>query len=719
MVSEITYKGAQLSQDSLALANMLVSDEEGLVFDPTGDDMEVTAEASITGQPTESNTILWDAVDIDLLTQFVGDPANLYTNILTVNQANCGADGNTNGFTAHNGAVISSSNAWAPQGSRSIKVVTDSSQTDQGVQTTSNAIIPGVDWTEQVRVKGVGSFYIILIELDSSNTYISQTSITGTISAQEAEKTFTVTRTMGSTAAYAQLAVRAVGTVTTTFYIDEAMINQGSVAYDWIRGQTSAPTTDFELVLNLLGITCNGDINLVGEQVLTPTSISSTETAKRISYDLLKSACEPHFYQDTITITPPGKIRVNLPMRALNYESFSLVRNWLSGWPKRKAFPLMGDTVTLPSYAVGPITIPYVSGMNTNFSDIRFTGLDGQTILDYWLESYTAGSTSTFYIRTPSLTSKLTRNVYVCYGNTSAINVGDGNKVFPFFDDFKDNAIDTTKWTSVLTSGVTIAETNQEIQITGNGTGRSYLRTAKWYTSPFTFEFIGKRSSTGSVECVVGFSGSAGSSSIHYAPYNGYHIWFDGTTAAIDEYINGVSTNRASVSFSYNTNYQKVTVYNKSDGVSVYVNGSWVMSYYPNTTFKVGYCALTNGYSASGVSAYYNNVRVYQYGAPSTGSLGSEESTITVLPDTYGPEQTYIDFTVPSDWSAKSYARLVSCKNGGFDGATRSIPLSTGGQASLGFDGLDQYIALRVNPVITANNDYAVSIPQIKFSYEA
>jgi hypothetical protein len=74
-------------------------------------------------------------------------------------------------------------------------------------------------------------------------------------------------------------------------------------------------------------------------------------------------------------------------------------------------------------------TTDFVTGMNTDFSDIRFS--DGtDTILPYFPDSITDSTTASFYVR---LTAS--NILYLHYGNASASSEGNGHDVFPIFSD--------------------------------------------------------------------------------------------------------------------------------------------------------------------------------------------------------------------------------------------------------------------------------------------
>ena len=79
------------------------------------------------------------------------------------------------------------------------------------------------------------------------------------------------------------------------------------------------------------------------------------------------------------------------------------------------------------------VTVPYSAHMKTDFGDIRFTGTDGTTAYNYWMESKADGSSAIFWVNVPSAGTTLFR---MYYGNTSLTSTSDGTATFDFFDDF-------------------------------------------------------------------------------------------------------------------------------------------------------------------------------------------------------------------------------------------------------------------------------------------
>ena len=91
-------------------------------------------------------------------------------------------------------------------------------------------------------------------------------------------------------------------------------------------------------------------------------------------------------------------------------------------------------SVSNPSATAGfqaKITVAWKTGMNSDFSDIRFSDKFGKAI-SYWIESKTDGSTADIWVALPADDTY----IYLFYGNGSATDAGDGDTVFELFDDF-------------------------------------------------------------------------------------------------------------------------------------------------------------------------------------------------------------------------------------------------------------------------------------------
>jgi len=132
-----------------------------------------------------------------------------------------------------------------------------------------------------------------------------------------------------------------------------------------------------------------------------------------------------------------------------------------SGWSYRKSIPIQNTTGTLTDYQV-KIIVASSTGQGgdvtcdghcqDDFDDVRFTAADGQTLLDYWRESYATSASSTFWVKIPSLPANSTTTIYMYYGNASATTTSNGDNTFEFFDDFS-GAYPGSKWTGDTSYG--------------------------------------------------------------------------------------------------------------------------------------------------------------------------------------------------------------------------------------------------------------------------
>jgi hypothetical protein len=135
------------------------------------------------------------------------------------------------------------------------------------------------------------------------------------------------------------------------------------------------------------------------------------------------------------------------PTTSIGSEEQQQVSWYDTDWSYRRAITLSPATsmanyqvlVTLTTATMGN---PY-SHVNADGSDIRFTGPDGTTLQDYWIESWSNTGTSTIWVE---VAASGTSQIYMYYDNTTASSASNGEATFDFFDDFNDATIDTNKW---------------------------------------------------------------------------------------------------------------------------------------------------------------------------------------------------------------------------------------------------------------------------------
>jgi predicted GH43/DUF377 family glycosyl hydrolase len=125
-----------------------------------------------------------------------------------------------------------------------------------------------------------------------------------------------------------------------------------------------------------------------------------------------------------------------------------------------------------------------------DFDDIRFTDSTGENKLSYWLEGVDEGKRAIAWVKVED-SLETDKDIYIYYGNLTAVSESSGESVFEFFDDFDDESLDAAKWTAVSTSqGVTVTETGGYLNIGGTSSASNANANANTngkYTLPATY----------------------------------------------------------------------------------------------------------------------------------------------------------------------------------------------------------------------------------------
>jgi len=128
------------------------------------------------------------------------------------------------------------------------------------------------------------------------------------------------------------------------------------------------------------------------------------------------------------------------------------------GWTKYQIIPVNGSSDGEKTDYQVEITVPFQSGMKSDFGDIRFT-LEDETELYYHLVSYTDSDEALFVVKIPTLPTTGTTIRYY-YGNASATTTSDPDNTYDIYDDLSsDNFLNL--------GGGTHSITNNQITITG------------------------------------------------------------------------------------------------------------------------------------------------------------------------------------------------------------------------------------------------------------
>jgi len=119
-----------------------------------------------------------------------------------------------------------------------------------------------------------------------------------------------------------------------------------------------------------------------------------------------------------------------------------------SSWLKRKPITNTGGSSGAQTDFSMKYTVTYDSDMKSDFSDLRFTKTDGTTILDCWMESYTASTSAVVWVETDTPANAVDNTIYMYYGNSGAASAWDCQATMLDGDDFTGSSLDTAIWDS-------------------------------------------------------------------------------------------------------------------------------------------------------------------------------------------------------------------------------------------------------------------------------
>ena len=159
-------------------------------------------------------------------------------------------------------------------------------------------------------------------------------------------------------------------------------------------------------------------------------------------------------------------------------------------WSYRKQLPVTGSTDGVQTNYQMKLIVNYGSGTDSNgtvylggksqanFNDLRFTNFNG-TLLNYWIETKTDGSTAAVWIEVDSIpASPSTTNLYLYYGNSAAAAGSNGSATFPLGTYATGGTVTTIggeRINTFLTSGtLNVAFANANVQalvVAGGGAG--------------------------------------------------------------------------------------------------------------------------------------------------------------------------------------------------------------------------------------------------------
>jgi flagellin-like protein len=163
----------------------------------------------------------------------------------------------------------------------------------------------------------------------------------------------------------------------------------------------------------------SGDSTLEGDETATLRVTQSFTQSQKYEFTIITSSSTKLVYIAVAPSTGTSEIWYN------------------PSWPKRKAVTI--DNSLNPNDLTGyqvQVNVEYDSDMIADFSDLRFTDSDCQTLIPYWVESYVPSDSAVVWVKVPAIPASSTTTVYMYYGNPSATSESNPDDTFDLFVDF-------------------------------------------------------------------------------------------------------------------------------------------------------------------------------------------------------------------------------------------------------------------------------------------
>ncbi len=109
-------------------------------------------------------------------------------------------------------------------------------------------------------------------------------------------------------------------------------------------------------------------------------------------------------------------------------------------WSKRARVTVTNTDAVSYTNAAIEVVVPYDADMQADFDDIRFTTSDGTTLINHFIETYTASTDALVWVEIPLLATSTETEIYMYYGN-GAVADASATSTFNVSDMFEDGNI--------------------------------------------------------------------------------------------------------------------------------------------------------------------------------------------------------------------------------------------------------------------------------------
>ena len=318
------------------------------------------------------------------------------------------------------------------------------------------------------------------------------------------------------------------------------------------------------------------------------------------------------------------------------------------------------------------LTITYESTMESDFSDLRFSETNDSEI-HFWIESYTASTTSEIWIKT-DVPASGGKDVYMDYGDSSASGGSSLDDTFLFGDDFPGTTLSATKWTSDVSTGCSVSVSGGELTLdapTSAADNTHALVKSNTFTLTNNIVIEVKRKSTGThymhasvgatTDCFAGTSNKFIGNGYYFMGYmpTSNRIRHTDTACASTE----IGTNFDDTSWSSYKNAKFVISNEGSNNIRWYIDDV-LKNQATNTTYLTNDKKITlsqSEFSARGGSTTVEwfFVRKYTTNEP-TNNIGSEVATCSYIEAT---RRKKIHINSSSDGALTDYQIKLTISN--------------------------------------------------------
>jgi len=338
-----------------------------------------------------------------------------------------------------------------------------------------------------------------------------------------------------------------------------------------------------------------------------------------------------------------------LEQAILNNHFYYLDPWWNSNWQYRRNITVTEQSGTsLTNYVLG-INVTYDSDMASDFSDIRFVDSNNNE-LSYWLEDKSNGNWAYFWVKIPSIPSSGTTTISMYYGNTSVVSSqSNGQSTFPFFDDFDDGTLNTTKWDEhTYNADDSITEENGYVELLAQNVAGHYTNLrSRDNTTQLKYSWVEtfgkwKHVANNDMYMVVGKKGTESNAYDQGGFQTGVKILYTASSFYIQKRVDGGTTTLVSESKSPPSDWTKFRILANTSVVEYHEgDDAYVKSGSYNDVFSDNDILKPSLITYKGTARWdWIATREVVYPEP-TYSVGNEETS--------GPD------TTPPTWSSASH----------------------------------------------------------------